>query len=240
MENFTLNRWSKADYEALTAHLLSMKDPAYKDFHQKLIPGVENFIGVRTPAVKSLAKEIAKGDAESFLQVSRSDYYEQIMLEGLVIGADKCGFDVFWERIFAFVPKIDNWAVNDSFCAAAKMVGKHLPESLPQVDKLLCSDNPWQVRAGIILLLDYYVREEWIDEILPRCTFPYPDEYYVKMGLAWLLSVCYVKFEDKTLRFLSDCPLDDFTYNKALQKILESNRVSKEKKAQIRKMKRQL
>ena len=147
MDNFTLTRWDKTDYEALTAHLLSRKDPAYKDFHQKLIPGVENFIGVRTPAVKALAKEIAKGDAESFLQVSRSDYYEQAMLEGLVIGAAKCSFDVFWERVFAFVPKIDNWAVNDSFCAAAKMVGKHLPESLPQVDKLLCSDNPWQVSS---------------------------------------------------------------------------------------------
>lgn len=69
--------------------------PAYKTFHQKLIPDVENFIGIRTPAVKALAKEIARGNAESFLRVSKSDYYEQSMLEGLVIGTAKCDFNVF-------------------------------------------------------------------------------------------------------------------------------------------------
>lgn len=238
MDNFTLEQWDETGYQALTAHLFTLKDPAYKTFHQKLIPDVENFIGVRTPAVKALAKEIARGNAESFLRVSKSDYYEQSMLEGLVIGTAKCDFNVFWERVSAFVPKIDNWAVNDSFCAAAKIVGKHLADSLPQIDKLLCSDNPWCIRAGLILLLDYYVREEWIDETLFRCALPFPDKYYVKMGLAWLLSVCYVKFEDKTLAFLKNSALDDFTYNKALQKIIESNRVSKEKKEQIRKMKR--
>lgn len=238
METFTLNCWDKTDYEVLTAHLLSLKDPAYQEFHQKLIPDVTNLIGVRTPQVKALAKEIAKGDVESFLRVSRNDYYEQIMLEGLVIGAAKCDFNVFWERVFSFVPKIDNWAVNDSFCAAAKMVGKHLKQSLPKVDELLKSGDPWRVRAGLILLLDYYVKEEWIDGVLGRCALPYPDDYYVKMGLAWLLSVCYVKFEEKTVDFLRDCPLDNFTYNKALQKMIESNRVSKEKKEELRKKKR--
>lgn len=238
MENFTLERWDKTAYEALTAHLLSLKDPDYKAFHQKLIPDVKNFIGVRTPAVKALAKEIAKGDAESFLQVSQKDYYEQTMLEGLVIGAAKCDIDTFWERALLFAPKIDNWAVNDSFCAAAKIVDKHLFESLPNIDRLLLDENPWCVRAGLILLLDHYVREEWIDEVLCRCALPFPDHYYVKMGLAWLLSICYVKFEDKTMAFLKDFPLDDFTYNKALQKIIESNRVPKEKKDEIRKMKR--
>lgn len=104
------------------------------------------------------------------------------MLEGLVIGTAKCDFNVFWERVSAFVPKIDNWAVNDSFCAAAKMVGKHLADSLPQIDKLLCSDNPWCIRAGLILLLDYYVREEWIDETLFRCCAPLPRQVLRKDG----------------------------------------------------------
>ena len=238
MKNFTLDHWNQADYQALTAHLISLKDPAYQDFHQKLIPEIKNFIGVRTPLVKALAKEISKGNVESFLQVSQNDYYEQTMLEGLVIGTAKCDFDTFWERVFHFTPKIDNWAVNDSFCAAAKMVGKHRSENLPQVDKLLLDENPWCVRAGLVLLLNYYILEEWIDEVLLRCTYPLPDDYYVKMGLAWLLSVCYIKFEDKTLAFLKDSPLDDFTYNKTLQKIIESNRISKEKKEEIKKMKR--
>lgn len=238
MENFTLSRWNEADYDALTAHLISLKDPAYQTFHQKLIPDVDNFIGVRTPLVKALAKEIAKGDVDGFLTFSQNNYYEQAMLEGLVIGAAKCDLDTFWERVFTFVPKINNWAVNDSFCAAAKIVSKHRAESLPKVDRLLLEQNSWSVRAGLILLLDYYIDDEWIDETLCRCSVPYPDDYYVKMGLAWLLSVCYVKFEDQTLAFLQDVPLDDFTYNKTLQKIIESNRVPKEKKDEIRKMKR--
>ena len=129
MDNFTLTRWDKTDYEALTAHLLSMKDPAYKDFHQKLIPGVENFIGVRTPAVKALAKEIAKGDAESFLQVSRSDYYEQAMLDaGLV------PYSVMVEQ-------------SSSYSSGIELI-RQARREYPQLDGIFCTNDDLAVGAA--------------------------------------------------------------------------------------------
>ena len=95
-------------------------------------------------------------------------------------------------------------------------------------------------RFGIVMLLDHFITDTYIDEVLQVLDEVSHDGYYVKMAVAWAISVCYVKFEKETMALLLDNALDDFTYNKSLQKITESFRVSKEDKARIRKMKRPL
>lgn len=102
----------------------------------------------------------------------------------------------------------------------------------------LKSKNPWRKRFSIVMLMDYYLSEEYLDEIFDICDTIKDDEYYYKMAVAWLLSMCFVKFRDRTMAYFTNCNLDDFTYNKALQKTRESLRVGKEDKEILKEMKR--
>ena len=102
----------------------------------------------------------------------------------------------------------------------------------------LKSKNPWRKRFSIVMLMDYYLSEEYLDEIFDICDTIKDDEYYYKMAVAWLLSMCLVKFRDRTMAYFTNCNLDDFTYNKALQKARESRQISNVQKAQLQAMKR--
>jgi 3-methyladenine DNA glycosylase AlkD len=226
------------EYCEILEFIHSNIDPKYKAFHQKLIPEVTNFLGVRTPAVKKLAKELACGDSRAYINSAKADTYEEAMLWGLVIGHIKADFDEVVGYIKVFVPYIDNWAVCDSFCASLKITNKNKVAMLELIKGYLCSEHEFELRFAIVMLMDYYVEPAYIDEVLDIYDRIKHQGYYVKMGVAWALSVCYVKFADKTMRYLRDNHLDTFTCNKALQKIVESNRVSDDSKRIIRQMKR--
>lgn len=107
------------------------------------------------------------------------------------------------------------------------------------IEKYLKSNKEFEIRFGIIVMLDFFVIDEYIDAVLERLNnIENIDEYYVKMAIAWNISICFVKYPEKTMKFLKHNQLDDFTYNKALQKIIESYRVEEETKKVIRNMKR--
>lgn len=218
--------------------LFSIADGEYQKFHSGLCPGTDNIIGVRVPVLRNLAKEIAhSGGFLDFLNC-RTMYYEETMLQGMLIGFVK-DFDAVVKYTRAFIPKIDNWAVCDVFCAGLKITKKHYDEMLAFVLPYLESANEFEVRFAVVMLLDFYVTEKYIDKIIALLDNVRHDGYYVKMAVAWALSVCYVKFPAVTMEYLKSADkLDDFTYNKALSKITESLRVSAEDKAVIRAMKR--
>lgn len=218
--------------------LFELSDDKFKTFHSRLCPNTDNIIGVRLPLLRQLAKEIAKGDWRNFLSNSKEEYYEEILINGLVIAYAKCDVEERLNYIESFVPKIDNWAICDSFCNTLKFVNKNKEIMLEFIQPYLRSYNEFEIRFAVVIILNYYITEDYIDLVLKTLDNIKHDGYYVKMAVAWAISMCFVKFEEKTMAYLKDNSLDDFTYNKSLQKICESLRVDKNTKELIKSMKR--
>lgn len=223
-------------------HILSMKDEKYREFHSRLVPGEDKIIGVRVPVLRQYAKELYKiggGKIDALLDVVGNEYYEEIMLQGMLIGLQKkVDIKKYFKQIDNFVPKITNWGICDVFCAGLKEVKKYQAETWEYLKKYLCSSEEFHVRFGLVMLLDYYIDEDHIDEILSMVQEVVHEGYYVKMAQAWLLSICFVKFYDKTKIFMEKAEFDTFTYNKALQKARESYRIEPERKEELKLMKR--
>lgn len=218
--------------------LFELSDEKFKTFHSGLCPNTDNIIGVRLPLLRQLAKEIAKGDWRNFLSNSKEEYYEEILINGLVIAYAKCDVEERLNYIESFVPKIDNWAICDSFCNTLKFVNKNKEIMWEFIQPYLKSYNEFEIRFAVVIILNYYITEDYIDLVLKTLDNIKHDGYYVKMAVAWAISMCFVKFEEKTMAYLKDNSLDDFTYNKSLQKICESLRVDKNTKELIKSMKR--
>lgn len=237
--NLIKEEWVKEDYQEFLVYLFSYQDEQYRLFHGKLLKN-DNIvnIGVRTPVLKKIAKEISKGNYESFIKCIKHQYYEEDVIYGFILGYIKVCFEKRIELLDEFLPFIDNWATNDLVCSNLKVFKKVPEEGLQYIRTCLCSDNSWTVRFGLVLLLDFYINDNYIDTILDICKHLKHDDYYVLMALAWLISICYIKYPKKTLKLLKIGNLDDFTHNKAIQKIIESTRVEKIEKERLRGMKR--
>lgn len=218
--------------------IFELADAKYKEFHSGLCPNTNNIVGVRVPVLRNYAKELAKGDFRTYLANAKDEYYEEVMLQGMVIGLAKMELEERLEYITKFVPKIDNWAVCDVSCSGFKFAKKYQSEVWEFLKLYLESNKEFEIRFGVVMLLDFYITEEYIDKVLEILNKIQHEGYYVKMAVAWAISICYIKFPKETLKLLQKNSLDDFTYNKALQKIIESYRVSEEEKKIIRAMKR--
>ena len=215
-----------------------LADEPYRVFHSRLLPGTENILGVRVPRLWKLARRLVKEEGIGYLGRAGEDTYEEIMLQGMVIGLLKEDTGQMLKRLPAFMAKAENWAHCDIVCSGLKKVKDDRESVLAFLKPYISSEREFEARFAIVLLLDYYIDEDYIDttlELLQQVVHP---GYYVKMAVAWALSVCYVQFPEKTLACMREGPFDDFTYNKALQKITESFRVDKEEKAFIRSLKR--
>lgn len=224
--------------DEIRKEIFKLADEKYKEFHSGLCPNTNNIIGVRVPVLRNYAKELAKGDFRTYLANAKDEYYEEVMLQGMVIGLSKMELEERLEYITKFVPKIDNWAVCDVSCAGFKFAKKYQSEVWKFLKPYLESNKEFEIRFGVVMLLDFYITEEYIDKVLEILNKIQYEGYYVKMAVAWAISVCYIKFPKETFKLLQENSLDDFTYNKALQKIIESYRVSEEEKKTIRAMKR--
>ena len=218
--------------------ILELADEKYKEFHSGLCPNTNNIVGVRVPVLRNYAKELTKKDFREYLKNAKDEYYEEVMLQGMVIGLAKMELEERLEYITNFVPKIDNWAVCDVSCAGFKFAKKYQSEVWEFLKPYLESDKEFEIRFGVVMLLDFYITEEYIDKVLEILNKIQHEGYYVKMAVAWAISICYIKFPIETMKLLQENKLDDFTYNKALQKIIESYRVSEEEKKTIKAMKR--
>lgn len=217
----------------------------YKKFNENLLPGTEHVLGVRMPKLRALAKEVAKEDFRTYLNeahekisADKGSYHEEIMLEGLVIAYAKMELEERFFYLDRFVPKIHNWAVCDCCSNTYKFMEKYQEESFAYIDKYLHSQREYELRFGIVSLLDHFMNDTYIDQVLAICECTRHEGYYVKMAVAWTLSICYVQYPAKTRMLLEKNTMDDFTHNKTIQKIRESYRVSKEEKEELKKLKR--
>lgn len=229
--------------------LLDLAEPEYQKFSSSLLPGVENVLGVRLPKLRKLAEQLAAKDWKGYADSIALDggdgkevFFEEIMLKGFLIGYARRRAKAPLSEILAeakdFLPLIDNWSVCDSFCSTLKIAGRHRAQLWPFVLGCLRSGEEYTVRFGAVLLLDYYVDRAYLGEALAELERVDHDSYYVKMAVAWALSMFYLEFPKETGAFLADCRLDDFTYHKALQKICESRRADREMKERVRTMRR--
>lgn len=221
----------------LREQLLDMAEPGYRDFHAALVPGVENILGIRLPLLRGIAREIARGDWRAFLAGDDVLYYEERMLRGLVIGFAKCTPGEKLGYVARFVPEIDNWAVCDCFCWRLKAA-----ERAPMWDFIqpyFHAEREYELRFAVVMALGNFVDAEHLEKLLELLGSIRHEGYYARMGVAWAVSVCFIKFPERTMRWLREaCPLDDWTFNKSLQKIVESYRVTDADKAAVRAMKR--
>ena len=225
--------------EEIRKKLIELSDAKYKEFSAGLCPGVNiEMLGVRIPKIRKLAKEIVKDNPEEYLKNPQEKYFEELMLQALVIANLKIDLEKKKEYIISFVPKINSWAICDSFCVDLKDADKNPEFFWKIISKYFKSNKEYEIRFAIVMLLDHYVKEEYIDKIFKVVDNIKNEEYYVEMGIAWLVAEMYIKFPKQTMEYLKNCKLNKFTYNKALQKARESYRVSKEEKEILNKMKK--
>lgn len=225
--------------QKIKEQLFELADEKYKEFHGGLCPGTNNIIGVRVPILRNYAKELVREhQTEELLKQIDNQYYEEIMLQGMVIGLAKEDFKILQRKIEEFVPKIDNWAICDVFCAGLKVTKKHKEEMWNLIQKYLTSDKEFEIRFGVVMILDYYIEEKYLEKDFQIFDAITSQEYYVQMAVAWAISICLIKFYEETIKYLENSNLDKFTYNKALQKAIESYRITDKQKDVLRSMKK--
>lgn len=230
------NNWTKEDYDEFIGYLFGIRDIKYRDFHSNL--GIGNsVIGVKTPVLKKIAKDISKGNYIEFLRLLKEEYYEEITLYGFIICNIKdIGDSVNYLNIYK--DRINNWASCDLFCSGYKIVVKNKEYFWKYINDNINSNNLWIRRMCFVLILDYYIEEDYLDMIFGLCDKYNTNDYYVNMAVAWLISICYIKYPDITIKYIKNNKLDDFTHNKVIQKIRESYRVSREDKIYLNGLKR--
>lgn len=217
--------------------LFSLSDKGYADFTAKLIPTLtkEKFIGVRTPALRSLAKEIYRsGSYSEFFAELPHKYYEEDNLHGLIIcqikDADEC-----IAELRRFIPFTDNWATND--CTRPPVLKKHPEKVFALASEYLKSEETYTLRFGIGLLLTYFLDEGFDEKHLSLVAEIKSDEYYVNMMIAWYFATALAKQYESTLPYIESKRLSEWVHNKTIQKARESYRISDDRKAYLKVLK---
>ncbi|MBO5230740.1 MAG: DNA alkylation repair protein [Clostridia bacterium] len=218
--------------------LFKLQDLKYREFHSRLMPTVEKsrVIGVRTPELRKLAKELKNtSHAEDFLKKLPHKYYEENNLHAFLIEEIK-DYDSCVEELNKFLPFVDNWATCDMM--RPKIFKKNLDKLLPQIKSWIDSDKTYTVRFGMECLMLYYLDEHFSPEYPEIICKIRSEEYYVKMMQAWYFATALAKRYDDIVLYLEQNRLDSDTHNKAIQKAVESYRITPEQKAYLRTLKR--
>ena len=224
--------------EKITSELIHLADSQYKEFHSKLMPEIpkERVLGVRTPVLRNYAKEIyEREDVELFLNTLPHLYYDENNLHVELLKLKYKELDVFLDKLETFLPFIDNWATCDMF--SPKIFKKEPALIYEKVKQWLKSDETFIVRFGIVTLLQFYLDELFQEEMLSLVSNVKREEYYIKMAVAWYFSIALVKQYDKTISYFTTQQLENWTHNKAIQKAIESRRISEERKVYLRSLK---
>lgn len=215
-------------------------DISFRMFTSGLIPCSKPILGVRVPILRKIAKEIAKGDWKEYLKNATEDSYEEVAIKGFVIGYVKEDLEILKPFIEEHIEKIDDWSLCDGFCSNLKIVEKYRNEFWTMFLSYAQKDEEFKQRIVAVMLMNYYLTNEYIDMSLKVLDNLKNEKYYCKMAVAWAIATAWVKQREKTFVYMQEGnnTLDDWTYNKAIQKMLESYRVSNEDKQMLRNMKR--
>lgn len=214
--------------------LFRLQDVCYGDFHSKLMPNIarEKIIGIRVPVLRRFVKDLSEAEKEDFLQQLPHNYYEENNLHGLIIMESKDYGSCIGE-LERFLPYIDNWATCDML--RPKILSKHLPELLEKIYQWLASEDTYIVRLAIGFLMSFYLDDgAYQREYLAKVAEVSSKEYYVRMMVAWYFATALAKQYQDALPYMQKGRMEEWTRRKAIQKALESCRVSPEHKEYLR------
>jgi len=223
--------------DEIRGRLFELQDAPYRDFQSRLIPAIsaDSMIGVRTPELRKLAKEIAKrADVNDFLSVLPHKYFEENQLHAFIISGIR-DYEVCMAELRRFLPYVDNWATCDQM--SPKVFKKHRAELEAKTSEWLASGETYTVRFGIKMLMEHFLDEDFKPEYLKAVSEIRSDEYYISMMQAWYFATALAKQYDAAIPYIEAKCLDEKTHNRAIQKAVESCCVTPEAKAYLKKYK---
>ena len=234
MQGNNIGRGWGSVMENIKKKLFRLQDVCYGDFHSKLMPNIarEKIIGIRVPVLRRFVKDLSEAEKEDFLQQLPHNYYEENNLHGLIIMESKDYGSCIGE-LERFLPYIDNWATCDML--RPKILSKHLPELLEKIYQWLASEDTYIVRLAIGFLMSFYLDDgAYQREYLAKVAEVSSKEYYVRMMVAWYFATALAKQYQDALPYMQKGRMEEWTRRKAIQKALESRRVSPEHKEYLR------
>ena len=217
--------------------LYSLQDLKYRDMQIKIIPNIspESIIGVRTPELRNMTKDILKaGDYKDFLGELPHKYFEENQLQAFIISGIK-DLNECIEELRKFLPYVDNWATCDQI--SPKIFKKHKEELLTQIKDWIESDRTYTIRFGVGMLMEHFLDEDYDTKYPEMVAGIRSEEYYVNMMIAWYFATALAKQYESILPFIEEKRLDDWTHNKAIQKSVESRRIAEEQKVYLKSLK---
>ena len=218
--------------KTIQQQLFELQDLKYRDFHAKLVPGmnVNDIIGVRTPELRKFAKQLAKDErVGDFLAVLPHRYLDEMNLHGFIISELK-DYDECLEEIERFLPYVNNWATCDLLSPKAFKQKKNRVRLIENIKRWMASDEPFIIRFGIEMLMSFYLDEDFKPEYLKWVSDIRHEHYYVKMMVAWYFATALAKQWESTLPYIVESTLEKWTHNKAIQKAVDSYRITPEQK----------
>lgn len=223
--------------QSLQEHLFSLSDAEYRTFQCRLMPTVEmeRVIGIRIPVLRKFSREFCRMcDSETFLEALPHQYYEENNLHGMLI-SQMSSFSQTIDALDAFLPYVDNWATCDLI--SPKSFQKRPPELIPKIQEWIGSSHAYTARFGIGMLLKFYLDDGFEPEYLAWVCGISSAEYYVNMMVAWYFATALAQQYEATIPYIQENRLPSWTHNKAIQKAVESRRISSEKKDYLRNLK---
>lgn len=226
------------DYRQLLCRLAEQGDDEYRRFTEGLTPGITGSYGVRVPVLRAMARDILRaGDGSAFLEQAGTGTREERLLMGLVIAGLPGSMTDRLERTRTFLPLINSWEICDVFCAAFKSAARFPEEVRLFLQPLFSPGCPvFTRRFAVVMRMDYFINDAYIDETLALLDGMDCRDYYVQMAVAWALSVCLIKYRDRTMPLFTGSRPDAPTCLKAIQKALDSYRVSPQDKEELRRI----
>lgn len=222
--------------DEINARLFELRDEKYRDFHAKLVPNIspERIIGVRTPALRKLAGELFKDERiGEFLKELPHKYYDETNLHGFIIckikDYDQCVFEL--DRLLTHV---DNWATCDLLSPVC--FKKNYDRLMTDIKRWIASDEVYTKRFGVEMLMSHFLDENFKPEYLEMAVIS-SEEYYINMMTAWFFATALAKQYDATLPYIQNRRLEKWTHNKAIQKAIESYRITDEQKSYLKTLK---
>ena len=209
--------WDEKSYKDFVESLINIRDEKYKEFHSSLVLNSKyEMIGIRVPTMKKIAKEIAKTtDLEKFFEYAQDKYYEEVMIQGLVISHIK-DEKLFYKYFKKHINKIDNWALCDTFCSAIKIIKKYEDKYFKEAINMSLNKKEFISRVGLVIILDHFISRENINTIYETLNKINSDKFYINMAEAWLVCELYIKYSSETKEFIKNNNLNKFTQNKAI------------------------
>ena len=223
--------------EKIREELNLQQDTKYRDLQIRIIPTVkpETIIGVRTPELKRMAKQFgASEEIGTFLNDLPHTFFEENQLHAFIVSGMK-EYEECIQALNRFLPYVDNWATCDQM--SPRVFRKHPAELPEEIRKWIGSTKPYTIRFGIGMLMEHYLDESF-DPAYPEAVASLrSEEYYVNMMIAWYFATALAKQYEAALPYIENHRLDDWTHNKAIQKAVESYRITPEQKEYLKTLK---